>query len=85
MDVATHNGADKIPHLIHSVVVLLKRAVLWCFFVPAIQPKFPDAVNTRRGKEKFPLLQSGSSTPDGKKNMLNQSGKKYIYLILPAL
>ena len=33
----------------------------------------------------FTVLQSGSSTPDGKKNMLNQSGKKYIYLILPAL
>ncbi|MEF2562723.1 MAG: hypothetical protein UI647_08070 [Negativibacillus sp.] len=33
----------------------------------------------------FTVLQSGNSTPDGKKNMLNQSGKKYIYLILPAL
>lgn len=31
----------------------------------------------------FSVLQSGSSTPDGKKNMLNQSGKTYLYLILP--
>ena len=47
-----------------------------------------SAIATQAGASKglsltdtgFKVLQSGSSTPDGKKNMLNQSGKRYIYL-----
>lgn len=47
-----------------------------------------SAIATQAGASKglsltdtgFKVLQSGSSTPDGKRNMLNQSGKRYIYL-----
>lgn len=49
-----------------------------------------SAIATQAGASKglsltdtgFKVLQSGSSTPDGKKNMLNQSGKRYIYLTI---
>lgn len=49
-----------------------------------------SAIATQAGASKglsltdtgFKVLQSGSSTPDGKRNMLNQSGKRYIYLTI---
>lgn len=49
-----------------------------------------SAIATQAGASKglsltdtgFKVLQSGSSTPDGKRNMLNQSEKRYIYLTI---
>lgn len=49
-----------------------------------------SAIATQAGASKglsltdtgFKVLQSGSSTPDGKRNMLNQSGKRYVYLTI---
>ena len=55
---------DKIAHIVHSVVIFLDGPVHGGLFVPAVEPKLPDAVRAAGADEDVPALEPGGHILD---------------------